>query len=1087
MVLDIFSIGDSAFLAAILNAVAMIAGTGDYAMAAGIGGLLGVILMMLRGLLQWDGRGLRYQEMITAMLVYLTLFAPGVKVAIEDAYTGQVRVVDNVPLGPAAAGSIISNLGYRLTRLFEQVFSTPGMTQYGFADSLQVITAVRKNLLSRMALGKANAPVGGSDLEASVVNYVKECTLTGVDLNLTSLDSIFRTPDVMGVLRFDSEIYTTEIYPGGVPRILTCTEAWTVLDDLVRAQGVAGLEARLKDILQVPTAGDVQPRIQAALDALTTGSVNAQDYLLAATLLPMFEKGIVGRHEDSLHWNRAAMVEQAIQQRNAQWAAEQTLFTRIVRPMLTWIEGFSFAVTPLMAFAVMLGARGIQISGQYLLMLLWIQLWMPILAVVNLYITLSAGGALAALNAAQFNLPSLAGLYRMDMELQNWLAVGGMLASYTPAIALMLVYGGSITATHFLGRMQGGDFVDEKIVSPPVVSPAPFLNLQATHQHAPLMGTALSGAERVLPTFQAGQELSASVSSAQTALQQASRGFMETLSNKASHSVGLSQEGFDSHSLGQRISSSQRETDRFLKSTGEDFSQRYRDSGVSSDDFAALVGGAASGMFQRGPGSRKDRDRTEGAPAADGDWETTGRLQAGLSGQLQNRFHVERSRADEIATDITQRVTTDQGWQTDLARSIATDVQSCTREVASLGLQRQDLSSLQKTAQDTVSASETYQETASAQRRFGTSASFGALETGHRIAGTPANLALLESTLDRFGLRGDAQRLGAEWRAIGLINDQDQAYAAAGMALLTGHASPVLRPLDAQEAWQAEVAGYGLLGEVFQARRPDGALQPDRNAGVRAEAPAPGAVRSKVEAEPWHDPRGETQNLEGQARNQIRQVSGRIDQGESKVTAAHGASRTGVAAQSDAGVQAMHADKAAYFREEIRKAANSDSSPAELEYDVLGGGIYDVAQKVSSIGNSAVQGFLVAFDRARERGLGLGDSLIKAVRDTPTEASNALNAWTETRVAETGDRLTAPQQAYYRAALLESLAGLPLSGDYNPTLGNQSAARERLQSHEGEMAADIANLLRRAAGQNRPDLLDLLANFNRARSLDLPK
>ena len=82
MVLDIFSIGDSAFLAAILNAVAMIAGTGDYAMAAGIGGLLGVILMMLRGLLQWDGRGLRYQEMITAMLVYLTLFAPGVKVAI---------------------------------------------------------------------------------------------------------------------------------------------------------------------------------------------------------------------------------------------------------------------------------------------------------------------------------------------------------------------------------------------------------------------------------------------------------------------------------------------------------------------------------------------------------------------------------------------------------------------------------------------------------------------------------------------------------------------------------------------------------------------------------------------------------------------------------------------------------------------------------------------------------------------------------------------------------------------------------------------------------------------------------------------
>lgn len=1086
MTFDLFSIGDSAFLAAILNAVAMIAGTGDYAMAAGIGGLLGVILMMLRSLLQWDGRGLRYPEMIAAILVYLTLFAPGVKVAIEDAYTGQVRVVDNVPLGPAAAGSILSNLGYRLTRLFEQGFSTPSMTQYGFADALQVITAVRKNLLSRVALGKANAPIGGSDLEASVVNYVKECTLTGVDLNLTSLDLIFRNPDVLAALRFDSEIYTTEIYPGGAPKVLTCTEAWTALDELVRTQGMAGLEARLKDVLQVAVDGDVQPRVQAALDALTHGSVSAQDYLLAATLLPMFEKGIVGRHEDSLHWSRAAMVEQAIQQRNTQWAAEQTLFTRIVRPMLTWIEGFSYAVTPLMAFAVMLGARGIQISGQYFLMLLWIQLWMPILAVVNLYITLSAGGALAALNAAQFNLPSLAGLYRMDMEVQNWLAVGGMLAASTPAIALMLVYGGSITATHFLGRMQGGDFVDEKMMSPSVVSPAPVLNLQATHQHAPLTGTTLTGAERVLPTFQAGQDLSATVSSAHTALQQASRGFMESLSTQASHSVGFSQEGFDTHSLGQRISSSRSETDRFLKATGEDFAERYRDSGVSSDDFAALVGGAASGLFQRGPASRHDRARAGTPSTAESDWQNTGRLQAGLSGQLQNRFHVERSRADEIATDLTHRVTTDQGWQTELARSLATDAQSGTREVASLGLQRHDLASLQKTAQDTVSASDSYQETASAQRRFGTTGSYGALETGQRLAGSPAHLALLENTLDRFGLRGDAQRLGAEWRAIGLINDQDQAYAAAGMALLTGYASPVFRPLDAREARQAEVAGYGLLGEVFQAPRPDAAFQPDRQAGRHAEAPTLGEVRAKVEAEHFQDPRQDIHTLDGQAREAIRHASGQVDRGESQVRAAHAASRSDVAAKSDEGVQAMLTDKAAYFREEIRKAANSDSSPAEWEYDVVGGGIYDAAQKLSSLGSATVSGFLNAFDAARSHGKTISASLLEAMASAPEEASKAYDAWANERLARTGGKLTSGQSNYYKAALLESFAGLPLTGDYNPNLGDLSKAKEILFNEDPESAEDISALLRRAAGQNRPDLVDLIGQYNGARSSERP-
>jgi len=215
-----------------------------------------------------------------------------------------------------------------------------------------------------------------------------------------------------------------------------------------------------------------------------------------------------------MKWGKAAMVEQAIQQRNSQWAGEQTLFTRIVRPMMTWIEGFSYAITPLMAFAVMLGARGIQMTGQYLLMLLWIQLWMPILAVVNLYITMAATGKMAALNAAQFNLPSMDGLYQMDMAIQEWLAIGGMLASSTPAIALMLVYGGSVTATHFLGRMQGGDFINEKINSPDIVSPAPVMNLQPNYQHAPLTGATLFGAEKVLPSFQAGKDLSESVSSA---------------------------------------------------------------------------------------------------------------------------------------------------------------------------------------------------------------------------------------------------------------------------------------------------------------------------------------------------------------------------------------------------------------------------------------------------------------------------------------------------------------------------------------------------------------------------------------------
>lgn len=1068
MVFEIFSIGDSAFLAAILNAIAMIAGTGHYTMAAGVGAILGVMMTLLRGLTHYDARGIRYQDVLASILIYLTLFAPGVKVAIEDAYTGQVQVVDNVPLGPAVAGSIMSNMGYRLTRLFEQAFSTPSMTEHGFADALQVMTTVRKNLLSRIQLGKANSPNSGGDLENSLVNYIKECTLTGVDLGLLTLDGILRNGQVLNAIKFDSNVYTTEIYTGGAPKILDCTDAWTTLDFYVRNLAVPEVENVLKEALKVALPVDVQPRIDEALTVLTGGSVSALDYMLASLITPMFEKGVVGRHEDGLKWNKAAMVEQAIQQRNSQWAGEQTLFTRIVRPMMTWIEGFSYAITPLMAFAVMLGARGIHITGQYFLMLLWIQLWMPILAIVNLYITMSAAGKMAALDAAQFNLPSIYGIYQMDMAIQEWLGVGGMLASSTPAIALMLVYGGSITATHFLGRMQGGDFIDEKIGSPSVVSPAPVLNMQPNYQHAPLTGATLFGAEKVLPSFQAGKDLSTAVSSASAAMQQASSSFMDSLSNTASRFSGLSREGFDAHTLGSRIASSTSQTDKFIRATGEDLAQRYRDTGISGDDFAALVGGSAAIAGSLGKGKENDK-------------ESLANLKGSVSGQLQNRFHVGESQADEIASDISQKVAKDHGWQTDLARSIATDAQSGTREVASLGLQRQELSSLQQSAADIVSASETYNRTVSAQSRFGVSATYGAAETGLRFAGNQTLMSGLDAALDRFGLRGDAQRLGAEWRASGLIADKEQAYAAAGMSLLTGHSSPVFRQLDADDSRTAESIGYQLLGDAWDAPKPGTDARPDANAGLVNHAPEFGVTRSKVEQVGFHDPRNETQGLEGRVTGRIQSTEGHIAGGERAVDEAYHAGQRQVDSAADEGFGNMDADKAGYFRSEISKAAKGGQSLAEMNYDAVGGAIYDTLKTLSGA-DAAVEGglksFMDEFDSARGRGKSFGQAFLSAASAAPDGADKAVDAWANQRVKETGSGLTPTQRAYYRTSMFESVAGVSILGDYG---GQSGRLRDQLiKEHGEEVGTDIASLLKRAAGQNRIDLVGLVGNYNHA-------
>jgi conjugal transfer mating pair stabilization protein TraG len=1060
---EIFSVGDSAYLQVVLNAIAMISGTGDYRTAAAVGGLIGVIIVMLRALLQWDGRGIRYQDLLLAYVLWLMLYAPSVRVSIEDAYTGSVVVVDHVPLGPAVVGSVMSNMGYRTTRLFEQGFGTPSMTGNGFADSLQTLTAVRKNLLSRVSLGAANVPNAGSDMETSFANYVRECTLTGIDLNQKSVDAILRDPDPLNAIRFDSDIYMTQIYVGGQPQTKTCTDAWADLSVVANGNFATAVESLLQPTLGVPAAADTVPKIQDAFDALAgPGLVDAADYMLMSAIMPMFEKGVIGRHEDGLHWNKAAMVEQAIQQRNTQWAAEQTLFAKIVRPMMAFIEGLSYAIAPIMAFVVMLGNVGIRMNIGYFSMLLWIQLWMPILAVINLFIQMSAAGKMAALTTATYNLPSMMGIYQLDMELQQWLSIGGMLAASTPAITLMLIYRGAVTATHFLGRMDGGDYVNEKIATPDVISPAPVLNAQAQHQYSPLSAVTQTGVDKVLPTFTAGKDMSAAVSSAYSASEQATSSFMHSVSSTASKSASITSDAFDSRSLGNQIASSSSYTDAYNRQFGEAFAKKHADTGISADQFSALVAGSANA------GAKLGNDQLSGA----------------ISGRLQNDFKVSQDKSDAIAADISQTVNDSQGYQAGLAKSLALDAQTGTRNVASMGLQNQSLSSLQHSATDAVSASESYQETLSAQQRFGTQASFGAAETGYKIAHDPGLMERLDRTLDQYGLRGDTQRLASQWKAAGWISDADQAYAAAGMSLLTGFSSPSYRTLDNQQAHQAQISGYQLLGDAFNAPQADQTWNANRNESLKANAPETGKVQTTVEHAQLKDPSAETESLGQRAQAQIHSATGKVASGEARVEAQHDRNLAEREQNSSEGFGQLANVKAEHFRQSITAAANDTPSAAELSYNYIGGGVYSTAKNLEAMGAAGheyLKQFNNSYDEALSKGAEKWDAFKHAASQSYPGFAQATQAWADQRVSEVADKLTSSQQAYYRAAMFEAFDGIAVSSE---SIGGLGDARQRMINEEGEKDGNnIAKLLRSAAGQNRRDLIDQIGQYNRARGL----
>lgn len=559
---EIYSIGDSAFLERVLNALAMIAGTGSLEQVAAIGMVVGLILMAFQSVLN-GGTGIKFQNLLVSWIIFGCLFGPSARVTIEDVYSQNVRVVDNVPFGVAAAGSMVSKLGYGITTTFEQAFGAAQMMDTGFAFALESLADLRKMSLNKDALGSANSPTGSnSDIWKSWSNYIKDCTLVGVDLGLYSVDDIkkkTRSPgsDIVSQLRFDSYAYGTELYLGGSgPSQLDCTSAYQQLEDVTNHQFKEALYQRASLALGINNLSEKTSRqiVDDTFDALNQGYINAQEYMLTTAIAPIFEWSMVGNELNFHRTASASMLHTAIQQRNESWAAEQALFNTVVRPMMTFFEGLVYAITPMMAFLIGLGPMGFSLIGKYLMILLWVQLWMPVLSIINLYIHMSLSSRMDALQAANIGdtpVASFYGVHAMDQTLQMWISTGAMLASSVPAITLMLVYGSAVTATSVAGRISQGNVpIDNS--TPAMGTNSPLMERASLVSASEMRGRNATGADTLNLATKGGYTEAVSSAREESAQQ------MTNFSNSLADVTGTGS-GYTSQA-GQSISTAMSET-----------------------------------------------------------------------------------------------------------------------------------------------------------------------------------------------------------------------------------------------------------------------------------------------------------------------------------------------------------------------------------------------------------------------------------------------------------------------------------------------------------------------------------------------
>lgn len=739
---EIYSIGDAAFLERVLNSLAMIAGTGNLEAVAGIGMLVGLIIMGFQSIYQ-GGEGIKFQNLLVAWIMYAMMFGSGARVAIEDVYSGQVRVVDNVPFGVAAAGSMVSQLGYGVTSLFEQAFGEAQMTKHGFAFALETLANLRKATLTQSAIGGANSPSTNDDVWKSWRNYIADCTMTGVSLKQYTTEEVMKGTrgggSVLESLRFDSQAYGTEIRINGAPNngFMTCTDAYVTLQAYTTTTFMDKLRKHLSVGFGVPET-DVDDRIQQAFQAVDLAMIDSQNYMLATVMEPIFNWGQV---DNELNFQRVAvatMLHTSIQQRNEQWAAEQALFNTVVRPMITFFEGMVYATAPMMAFLIGLGPMGVSLMGKYLLILIWIQLWMPILSVINLYLHMAVGKRMIALDsAAQGDTPlaSFYGIHAMDQTLQTWIATGGMLASSVPAITLMLIYGGAVTATSLASRMSAGN-VPTDHSTPSIASNAPLLERQSMRTSNDTHGLSATGAEQT--KLQIGGNYSSTLGSSSEEMATKQAAFATQFGQQLIQSHGSMQQGMRAISAAAGESSQGSEVVRAGISYGNDLTKGLTNSeGISANTKAALATGVTAAV---GLGAAGDLGVTDRQPIKEGN-ESAGqpgdksknpatkqvgsalKLDGKVAGQLLTQIGREAGLTEQQAQEFAERFGVNYSNSRDSSANFVNSLAKETRDTKqdsftkNIGLTNSD--SLNRSATDLLSTSDRYSANNQLQRSVG--------------------------------------------------------------------------------------------------------------------------------------------------------------------------------------------------------------------------------------------------------------------------------------------------------------------------------------------------------------------------------
>ena len=464
---EIYAYQNSDSLFGIFNAAAAIHASSDYAAAVAAVAFCGFVAALIAYAFAPE-KLQGWKWLATVLLVFSILIVPRVTVGIVDKTGGSaVKVVANVPFGIAMLGSVTSTIGHTLTGLFETAFQViPGVG--GLPSEL---TYEKNGLMfgNRLIRDTGNVVFQDPNFRTDLINYIHNCTMYDLIDGTVDPGTFSSSDDVWALMGTPNPArFTTVSAGGGATTVDTCPNVYTNLNGRLPAQ-ITRIQGKLAFQLN-PTlpsataAAAIAGQIQQAYvkNSIATAAASAADLIRQNAVLNAINdtSSIIGQKVN----DPASMVlsvgrAQAVAQQNATWLNYGKVAEQSLPVFRNVIEAITYALFPLFVLLLLLtSGRETMIAFKgYAAILIWIQLWPPLYAVLNYMASIYAAYDLAAAadlgsGAKALSLQTASTIYSRAISGE---AVVGYLAISIPFIAWAALKRMENFGTALVGGLSG--------------------------------------------------------------------------------------------------------------------------------------------------------------------------------------------------------------------------------------------------------------------------------------------------------------------------------------------------------------------------------------------------------------------------------------------------------------------------------------------------------------------------------------------------------------------------------------------------------------------------------------------------------